>query len=343
MRTLYRIAGGIVFLALVASLSRVSASQGGDAVALTVRLVDGSQLAGTAIVTKLHFKTLYAMFDLELEMLEQIEMDTAGKFARVRLTNGDVLQGEFTARSLDIETILGKLTIRFEHIASIVVSPANIHQGLVAHYSFEGVSGDRVPDKSSSGHDAFMRGSGITRADLPGFFEFSGTDGYIESPDSPGLNMPAGMSILFWMSPASWGTGKSNGIVSKKQSDRTPGYVVYNDGYLPRKLNLRIEGDAGSATMLHSHADVDAGRMQHWAVTYDAEKRMVRWYKNGNPDTLYASVSVGDMTNAVQLHVGHAQTWGGCFHGSLGNVMIFNKALSAAEVKMICDVQRPVK
>jgi hypothetical protein len=326
-------------LVVIVSVS-FAIGQGRNPANVVIDLVDGSRLSGTLAARSLPFTTAYAKIDLDIELVKRVDLATGEKDTRVLLNNGDILQGAFEFNALNVETLLGMQSIPLVLITTLTTRPSNIRAGLVLHYSFGDIRGNLVTDKSGHGHNGVVHGgTGHTGAEPP-FREFDGKREFLECSDAPGLNMQDCLSILTWMKPGTWGTGQSNCVVSKKESDYGNGYVLYNDGYHPDKLNLRIKGTAGAANMLHSRSSVNIATLQHWAVTYDADTREVRLYKNGILDTLYATVTVGDMSNDVPLHIGHAQTWGGYFRGLLGNVMIYNRGLSAEEVKQIYDSQK---
>ena len=84
--------------------------------------------------------------------------------------------------------------------------------------------------------------------------------------------------------------------------------------------------------MLPSRSDVDVGLEQLWAITYDPSKKEVRVYKNGKLDVTHSPVDVGDMSNDTPPYIGYSETWAGYFKGSIRDVMIFNRALSADEI-----------
>lgn len=160
---------------------------------------------------------------------------------------------------------------------------------------------------------------------------FSGSS-YISVADAQTLNPAGAFSVEFWMKPSVWGDGRSAGIVSKKANDSSLGYVVYNDGNYPGKLNLRVKGASNTYGMLTSNANVDVGVWQYWVATYDPATSTVKWYKNGQLDNTFSGINVGSMTNSMPLEIGHSQTWGGYFNGLLDELAIYKRALAADEI-----------
>jgi len=207
--------------------------------------------------------------------------------------------------------------------------------GLIGHWTLDAENDKLVKDHSASHADCVIKGITPTPQVTGGFGRavmFYGKDGYLTSPDSAKLNLSGAFTISFWLNPSEWSDDPSSGIVSKKGSDRERGYVIYNDGQKPSKINLRIVGTAGGHD-LTSASDVDEDVWQHWAVTYDPGAKTAVWYKNGKLDKAYSSISIGDTSNNAEFHVGHAQTWNGFYSGMLLDLKMFNRALSAEEIQ----------
>lgn len=274
------------------------------------------------------------------ELIQKIDFSQGGQSAKILLTNGDALQGTFEFNALGLGTVLGNQSIPLSLIKSITTQALNIDRGLVLHYSLTSLADTCIVDQSGNDNDGVMHGAPVKMSKSSPYVEFDGRRNFIQCKSSMTLNLQGGLSILAWLEPKSWGNRQSNGIVSKKEDDYSNGYVLYNNGYYPEHLNLRIRGTAGTADMMHSRARVDVGVLQQWAVTYDAAAKEIHFYKDGTLDTTYTSVVVGNMSNDLPLQVGHTQTWGGYFIGSLGNVMIYDRALSTEEVRKVYDAQK---
>ncbi|MCX6359814.1 MAG: glycosyl hydrolase family 28-related protein [Armatimonadetes bacterium] len=190
-----------------------------------------------------------------------------------------------------------------------------------------------VVREASGGCGLTMAGGKWVRGVAGPAVELNGRTDHLEALDAAAANTSGAFTIAFWMNPASWSDQYSAGVVSKKRSDATPGYVIYGDGTAPTKITLRIAGTAGGHAMLTSASDVDEDVWQHWAVTYDPAARAVTWYKNGKPDKRYEGILIGDTSNDTPLRVGHAHTWNGHFDGLIDTVEITHRAWSPAEVR----------
>ena len=211
--------------------------------------------------------------------------------------------------------------------------PAAGSAGLIARWRFDEGAGVTARDSSNGGCDCDLKGAQWAKGQARPAVELRGKGDYLEARDPAKADITGAFTISFWMNPAAWQDQYSTGVVSKKRSDAVPGYVIYGDGTTPTKITLRIAGTAGGHAMLTSASDVDEDVWQQWAVTYDPGTQVLSWYKNGNLDKRYESIAIGDTTNDTPLQIGHAHTWNGYFDGLLGQIEMYNRALSPDEIR----------
>jgi hypothetical protein len=203
--------------------------------------------------------------------------------------------------------------------------------GPVGYWKLDEGAGTVARDSSPSTADAALRGAQWTAEAGGKRLEFYGGGELAETADPSKLNLTGAFSLGFWMKPREWPTPPSQGIISKKRSDRDPGYVVYNNGDTPTRISVRVAGTKGGRDLTSTSA-VQSGVWQHWAVTYDPAAGRAAWYKNGALDVALQVEPFGDLSCDTPLVLGHAQTWGGYYAGHLAEVRIHDRALTAAEV-----------
>jgi|GEM_PF-911078 len=227
-------------------------------------------------------------------------------------------------------TSLGRALLGVAAIGFAAASGLAADADLTGYWKLDDGAGAVARDSSPSGADAVIRGAQWSEAPGGRRLEFYGGE-RAETTDPTQLNLAGAFTISFWLKPHDWPTPASQGIVSKKRSDRERGYVVYNNGETPTKISLRAAGTR-SGRDVTSVADVDSGVWQHWAVTYDPEAGRAAWYKNGALDVAYPLEPFGDLSCDAPLEIGHSQTWGGYYAGSLAEVRVYTRALTAADV-----------
>ena len=212
--------------------------------------------------------------------------------------------------------------------------------GLIGYWKLDEENGKLVKDSSISQADCVIKGV-TPPPQVAGRFGralmfYGKDDGYLTSLASAKLNISGAFTISFWLSPSSGWADQYCSIVSKKSSKR--GYVVCKHVNGQSKIDLGVVGTDGEYD-LTSASDVDHDVWQHWAVTYNPKTKNAAWYKNGKLDKAYSSIRIGDMSNDAGFDIGHDQAgspW--CFYsGMLIELKIFNRALSADEVKAEYD------
>ena len=190
-------------------------------------------------------------------------------------------------------------------------------------------SGTNWKDLTINNNNGTLTNGPTFSAANQGTILFDGTNDYVgfnNSGTSTSFDFGTGdMTCTFWMLPSAWGDGTSRGIISKKASDVTNGWVIYNDGGYPTKLNARL----GLQNNFPTSTSVSTSVYQYWALTRSSTT--LTWYCNGILDSTGTnSTNVSDTT--VELQVGRSQTWNGYFKGNMSNIAFYNRALSATEV-----------
>lgn len=208
------------------------------------------------------------------------------------------------------------------------------YDGEVFYMSFEGNGTDQV-----SGNAATEVGSPQYAAGKIGQAFAGGTDSYLTFPmDALKSNE---FSAVFWYKVNS--TPDRAGILSTgaEPENRNHGFRLFREGSPEsQRLKMNVGTGAGEAWNDGGLIDAAAGEWVHVAITISAEKNII--YFNGE------EVLAGDMEGAID--------WSGCTELTIGaggetfsywdhksdlslmdELRIFNKALSAAEIKTIMD------
>lgn len=190
-------------------------------------------------------------------------------------------------------------------------------------------SGTSWYDLSGNNNTGTLTNGPTFSAANQGTILFDGTNDYVSfnnSGTSTSFDFGTGdMTFTFWMLPSAWGDGASRGIISKKANDSTNGWVIYNDGGYPAKLNARL----GLQNNFPTSTSVSTSVYQYWTLTRSSTT--LTWYCNGILDSTGSnSTNVSDTT--VELQVGRSQTWNGNFKGNISNIAFYNRALTATEI-----------
>ena len=205
-------------------------------------------------------------------------------------------------------------------VSNLAVSPA----GLQAAYGFDdGPLAVTALDSSGNYRTATVAGASWSSAGrYGGAFSFSGTSSEVDPPPL-GTFYKTGFTLEAWVYRQ---TSKlDTGIVGTWTSQGGP--MIWID-HINGDYRLTLGGSL--STYLDSGQQAAIGRWQHVAATYDGTT--ARIYLDG---TLAASSTfTGNVGDSNSWRIGaYGSPAGGFFQGSIDNVRIYSRSLSASEVQ----------
>ena len=200
---------------------------------------------------------------------------------------------------------------------------------LAAHYSFDEGRGMSTKDISGSGNDGTIHGA--TWVKVPGGYalEFDGLDDFVDCGNPPRLDIRGPMTMMAWLCPAGLQPAKEPGILGKQFSS----YLLT---YYLNRLCFWYINSGGNAT----RATVMPGTWSHVAATFDRET--LRLYVNGElaskSPSRFKKVEQGGKFVVGALAgdstaVDPNYRASGAFKGMIDDVKVFNRAISAGEVR----------
>jgi hypothetical protein len=215
-------------------------------------------------------------------------------------------------------------------------------QGLMLHFNFDpreggGVVTDRT-GRNNTGHAFGATWTALGKQ--AGGYDFTATNNYIQVAHSPSLNS----TQATW---AAWfKTAKSDALsryILEKSKEKGYALSVYGDSKDdPKKgrLCLTINGH-----MCFSDKAVTDNTWHHGAATYDGEN--LKLYVDGQLQQQVTMWKGGIAANTNELTLGlnrsnpTATEKGQSFEGTIDEVMIFNHALTGAEVNGVIATMKP--
>ena len=161
------------------------------------------------------------------------------------------------------------------------------------------------------------------RSGVAGYF--NGDNAYLDCGNDPSLDITGAITIEAWVKPTSMASIKY--LIDKQQSDHK-GYFIYHlaDGTLfvgyPDGSNWNELGSIGGLTV---------GKWTHIVATHNGSQQRI--YIDGVLDkSRDQTISLVDST--TNLYIGkHIGSNSYCFNGAIDEVRIYNRALSADEIK----------
>ena len=214
------------------------------------------------------------------------------------------------------------------------IAPGAASDGLIAAYSFDEGSGSTLADESGNGNSGSISGASWTTAGKTGgALSFDGVNDWVTIADSAVLDATRAITLEAWVKPSAagpqWrtvlfkqhGAGMAYSLYASEDTNRPVGQVNVDD----------VERNAPGAPLA-------LNGWTHLAATYD--DATLRLYVNG---TLASSLSVNGSIPASTgpLRIGGNSVWNEWFAGQIDDVRIYNRALTATELK--ADLSTPVR
>jgi len=210
-------------------------------------------------------------------------------------------------------------------------------RGLVGYWAFEEGSGTTAYDASSYANDGTFGTYMATSTDawttgkVGGALQFDGTDDYVDCGNRASLNFGTGdFSLELWVK-----TTDTAGFILHKGQVGTKAYYITFTSDSSGKIEAKIIDDVPVAKTITSASAINDGSWRHIVVVFDRSANgqiYIDGSADGNPVDITA---VGDTDNATYgLHLGRQRTaTANYFSGLIDEVRIYNRALSAEEVR----------
>jgi len=216
--------------------------------------------------------------------------------------------------------------------------------GLVLHYSFD-EAGDRAEDLSGNGnHGTVHGGTWTAKGKVGGAGKFDGRNAYVETPHSKSFDFePNEFTIALWICPTAW-TGRTgmNAIVSKGLSDR--GNWLMRVAKRHETGNVAKLNSETAVGRRFANREVGLSRWHHVAVRKD--RRSLSFYLDGKQDGVYDHGPALDTTGPLRIcgQWPDQHDWGvrERFNGLVDEFMVFNRALSEAEIRALAEPQKVI-
>jgi len=306
---------------------------------LTVELQDGSRIIGKSGDETFQFNSdVLGEMNLSLNKIRSIECQPKTNSVKLATANGDALVVQFTTKEIKIETSFGDFNLPANLIRRIQISKIGKpgqRPGLVSVWSAEGNGDDAAGDNNATLTDISFADGISGQA-----FSFNGTSSSIKIPASPSLDVAAGdgFTITAWIKPSDvsgfhpllqWSDSVAvNFSLGARPSDSGGLWACITDGEGNRFVN--------------SYPGVlVTGVFQHIAVTFDKTSGVGTWYLNGV--IVAQRLLSGHVTGTKgDLLISHRDTTQGnwssnrSFAGLMDELAIYNRALTASEIKEIC-------
>ena len=198
-----------------------------------------------------------------------------------------------------------------------------VDTGLVGHWTFDGpdIQGTTAIDRSSFGNNGTITGALPAKGKLGQALSFNGTGDYVAMGDN--ILQSQTFSVSVWAKVNTNHTGTI--IVGSKNSCNNDwgGFCLYVFGGT-FQFDALTNGATGLGSIAHG-----IGEWHHLVAIINHENGTVSWYGDAS---LIGNINFSDTFVSGILRIGVDPYISGPFNGSLDDVRIYNRALSATEV-----------
>lgn len=209
--------------------------------------------------------------------------------------------------------------------------------GLVLHYTFDSDTRQSIADKSGHGNNGKSSGATIIANGKKGHaLSFAGEDVVkFSDRDLPKGNSPRTVALWFKI------TNPAQREVLVIWGKYAPGDATYLAAYeknQPQAGKLQF-GDWGGnpQTQRGGTTNVADGEWHHGALVYDGQGT-ARLFVDGKMEVEFGRTFATTLPGTATLSIGIGSNHG--FTGAMDEVMIFNRALSAKEIREIYESQK---
>jgi hypothetical protein len=294
---------------------------------LTVELGDGSRIIGVPSITNLPMRAGFGTVKVDLSTLQSAQFQPDKETATVLFQNGDKVSGAFSLESLELQTTFGQVKIPLTVIRRIAVSPGGkSRQGLVLHYTFDQEDDTAVKDQSGQGHDGKLLGAKWTpQGKFGGGCTINGGVEEIAVGAAEKITLED-YTLALWLKradPNRTSSGAHHAVIFGLRGTKELLFGAEADG------RLYAQGPDGRRTVPARIADL---QWHHLAVVKRA--KTAAFYLDGEACGEVEFGQTSDLSKGLGVGSVGGQV-GYPFIGSLDEVMIFERCLSAEEVKQM--------
>lgn len=220
----------------------------------------------------------------------------------------------------------------------------DVTNGLVGHWGLDAGTGTVAYDLSGNGDNGTLVNNPVwqtgSSCKVGNCLEFNGSNTYITVNGSPALNTPTAVTVSAWVYPLSFGGGTYNR------------WLIMDNNWGGSNTSFRIFVNASGTVTFETYngtSVVDANsvgflKLNAWnfvVATYDSAlgSDNQKIYINGTLDPGMATQS-GDLAgNGQMFYVGGRGSNYDVLNGSLDDVRLYDRALSASEVQQLYNSQ----
>jgi hypothetical protein len=204
--------------------------------------------------------------------------------------------------------------------------------GLKLELHFSEGEGTTAFDSSDNGNDGTINGTKWTEGFFVHALKFDGVDDYVQISDDISLHLDSeeSMTFEFWIKTN--GSGEESALFHKYSTLNPNPYYL-----LTLTSNGKFKGQIRDSYELYSNltsnSTITDGKWHYITFVIDRVADKLTVYIDGNVDNMTDDLTIGTSTNNADLFMGKTASNDRYYNGSLDEIRIYDRALSAREVE----------
>ena len=217
----------------------------------------------------------------------------------------------------------------------------DLNSGLVAYWNFDEGSGNILHDVSGNGNDGTIYGATWVRGVKGYALRFDGENDYVDVPDSSLLDLTGDFTLIVWVNEFSHAQGQpyENHILSKHKPDvNSDGSWRFSIGKndIPFFISYPPYTDYQSRPHIYANTSLSINAWHFVALTFSKEGKYAAFYIDGKM-TAQGRIDFEIENTPRDLFIGAENGEKNYFNGTIDEVRIYNRALSADEIKQLYE------
>jgi thermitase len=214
------------------------------------------------------------------------------------------------------------------NVWSFMTRTSGFDPNFVSWWKFDEGTGTTAYDSAGNNNGTIYRATWTT-GKIGGALSFDGVDDYIKVPDDSSLDVSASFTFAFWMYVDEGNPGGT--VISKDGSEDTTG--AYNIYYDRSHRYVWYETNNESPWLVSGENSITMGAWNHIAITFNGSASpSMRIYVDGIEKASASPPAPGVLPTC--LMIGRRGDSDAFFNGKLDDVRIYNRALSAEELRI---------
>ncbi|MDF7801033.1 hypothetical protein P4C99_16270 [Pontiellaceae bacterium B1224] len=216
---------------------------------------------------------------------------------------------------------------------------AGVDAGLIASYPFNG----NAADESGNGNDGTVNGATLTTdrfGNESSAYLFDGVDDFVVVPDASDLRLSGtDFTVSLWLNESERNASYNDAILTKRGSGSNNGWfsgILGNANSSSVRGKLTYQVSAGADPGGYSASVLSLSEWHHTVMAYSVSNQTLSIYIDGQLDSEHMGIPSPNAATTANMYIGlDSAAQGYAFHGTIDDVRIYNRMLSASEISAL--------